>query len=144
MESSRIRIEKPQGNSSSINSSGSPALKNNMDLSQFKSESKTESKPEIKTESKSESKPELKSAPKAEIKASVPQQQEASKQESPESSWMHDMRSHAEGIDQTLQSFVKRSPIAAVAVAVGVGFVGSLIMKNLNNSKNVDSGKVQS
>ncbi len=66
-----------------------------------------------------------KSSPVSPIQAAAPMQ----------SDWVADIRTHAEGMDQTLQSFVKKSPFAAVAIAVGVGFAGSLIFNKFNSSE---------
>lgn len=44
-------------------------------------------------------------------------------------SWVSEMSSQAQHMDKTVQSFLRKRPIAAVMAAVCIGFVGSMITK---------------
>lgn len=59
----------------------------------------------------------------------------ASKTKTAQPDWMSEVRGHAEGMDKSVRSFVKKNPLAAVAVAVGLGFAGSLIAKKMGSAK---------
>jgi len=54
------------------------------------------------------------------------------------SDWISDVSHQAEDMNQGIQSFLKKNPIVAVAVAVGIGFAGSLVMKKLSARKAED------
>jgi hypothetical protein len=50
------------------------------------------------------------------------------------SDWIVKIRDQAEGMDQTLQSLIKKNPVVAMTVAAGVGLGASLVLKMLGSS----------
>ena len=49
-----------------------------------------------------------------------------------DNAWMENIRTQAEEMENSVHSFIKSRPMLAVAAALGVGFLGSLLMNQFN------------
>jgi hypothetical protein len=48
--------------------------------------------------------------------------------------WADKIQAGAGDLDRSVQSFIKKSPVSALLIAVGVGFVGSVILKKIGTA----------